>query len=90
MFNLFRTDVYHLIDGERDYQDSKDLGPTGRNDGRQKSVGDYLTVIREYVSRADTAYTVNEGDGPALEVVRKIAAVCVQCMEVHGCKPREA
>ena len=83
-----RQEVYEVIDGERLYQDNLSLGPDGRTDWREKSVGDYLTLIREYSRRADESYAGNPGDTPALHMVRKIAGICVQCLEVHGAPPR--
>jgi hypothetical protein len=82
-----RTEVYRLIDGERAYQDAL-YYVDGRTDGRQKSVGDYLTLIRAYSALADAEYTGNPGDKSALQVIRKIAGICVQAMEVHGAPPR--
>jgi len=79
-----RKIAYAAIDGERDYQDAMKVGPDGRTDGRQKSVGDYLTLIRTYSNKADAAYAGRPGDTPALHEIRKIAAIAVQCLEVHG------
>lgn len=75
-----RKFVYNAIDDERDYQDSLWCG---KND-----VSGYLTMIREYSRRADVAFTDNKGDHEALHVVRKIAALAVRCMEVHGAYKR--
>lgn len=83
-----RERVYDVIDGERAYQDAMKVGPDGRTDGRQKSVGDYLTLIRVYSAKADAAYSGSPGDVPSLHEIRKIAAIAVQCMEVHGAHPR--
>lgn len=85
---MSRSDVYQVIDKERDHQDSFKVGPDGRTDGREKSVGDYLTLIRTYSAKADAAYYGSPGDTPALHEIRKIAAICVQCMEVHGAPQR--
>jgi hypothetical protein len=87
--NMKRPDVYLAIDGERDYQDAMKVGPDGRTDGRQKSVGDYLTLIRVYSAKADSAYGGSPGDAPALHEIRKIAAIAVQCLEVHGAPSRQ-
>lgn len=85
-----RCRVYDAINGERDYQDNVvGKGPDGRTDGRQKAVGDYLTLIRTYSTRADAAYADTAGDEAALHVIRKIAGICVQAMEVHGAPTRE-
>jgi hypothetical protein len=82
-----RYEVYRAIDGERDYQDW--LG-SDRSDGMPRSVGDYLTLLRAYLAKADAAWTDNPGDRPALHVIRKIAGIAVHCMEDHGAPPREA
>jgi len=83
-----RSEVYQQVSNERDYQDSFKVGLDGRTDGKEKSVGDYLTLIRTYSSKADAAYSGNPGNTPALHEIRKIAALCVQCMEVHGAPSR--
>lgn len=83
-----RSEVYAAIDSERDYQDDMQVGPDGRTDGRQKSVGDYLTLVRVYSQKADEAYSGSPGDEAALHVIRKIAGIAVQAMEVHGAPRR--
>jgi hypothetical protein len=84
-----RSSVYQAIDGERDYQDEMQVGPDGRTDGRDKSVGDHLTLIRVYSAKADAAYSENPGDLPAIHEIRKIAALAVRCMEDHGAPARK-
>ena len=65
------------------------VGPDGRTDGLQKSVGDYLTLIRVYSARADEAYSGAPGNEPSLHMIRKVAGIAVQCLEVHGAPRRE-
>jgi hypothetical protein len=84
-----RAAAYNAIDTERDYQDAMKVGPDGRTDGFPKSVGDYLTLIRVYSARADEAYSGAPGDEPALHMIRKVAGIAVQCLEVHGAPRRE-
>jgi hypothetical protein len=82
-----RSDVYKLIDGERDYQDS--LGPDRREPRETShSVGAYVTMLSAYTHKAVLAWTENPGDRSALDVVRKIAGIAVRCMEEHGAPPR--
>lgn len=80
-----RLDVYNVIDSERNFQDrfiqDKNLNPN-------KTVGEYLTLIRTYANKADAAWTGQVGDNGALEEIRKIAAICVSCMEKHGANGR--
>lgn len=72
-----REDVYKLIDGEREYQNSKPPRPKYDED---TSVGEWLIYIRHHLSKAtESVYKLNERS--ALECVRKIAALAVACME---------
>jgi hypothetical protein len=73
-----RTEVYKLIDGERDYQDHL---PPSRTDYRNHVVGEYMIMIQSYFNRAVERWTNTNSDTEALENIRKIAAICVQCME---------
>lgn len=77
-----RNAVYKVIDGERDYQDA--MGPERTELGGGYGVSGSLVMLQEYLSRATKAWVDNPGDGPALEVVRKIAAIAVRCMEENG------
>lgn len=79
-----RQEVYKLIDGERNYQDN--LSELARY--RQKTVAEELVIIERYTRKALDAWTDNPGDEAALDVVRKIAATCIRCMEVHGAPSR--
>ena len=81
-----RAGVYEAIDSERDYQDNL---RGQRTAGKAHRVGDYLLMLNEYVARAQTAWVDVAGDRAALDVVRKIAGICVRCMENHGCSPRK-
>ena len=76
-----RKEVYSRIDTERDYQDLIWSGHT-------HEVGAYITMLRHYVTKAEQAWTENQGDTPALDVIRKITAIGVHCMEEHGVPER--
>jgi hypothetical protein len=81
-----RQEVYTIVDGERDYQDSL---PPSRTDGREHTVGEFLVMLQHYLNQAVEAWTLNPGDGAALDNVRKCAGICVKCMEVHGAPRRK-
>lgn len=81
-----RAVVYDVIDGERDYQNAL---PDSRTDGADRSVGDYIVMAERYMRKAIDAWTDNPGNGPALHQLRKVAAICVRCMEEHGAPSRE-
>jgi len=80
-----RKDVYKLIDGERDYQDQL---PPNRTSGGDHTVGDYLVMLNSYLHEANHAWTMNAGDIPALDNIRKIGAIAIRCMEDHGAPER--
>jgi hypothetical protein len=77
-----REEVYKVIDGERNYQNTKWAG-------HSHEVGAYLTMMRNYMTKAEYAWTDNNGELPALDVIRKIAAICVHCMEENGIVERK-
>lgn len=83
---MTREEVYKLIDGERDYQDDRwwDEVRHGR-----RSVDEFVLYVQGYAADAVAiASHTNDRDG-ALAAVRKIAALCVACMEQHGAPARE-
>lgn len=80
-----RQEVYAAIDTERQYQDKLS---SARTDGREKTVGEFLTMLRHYMNKADAAWTENAGDAAALEQIRKIAGISVNCMEKWGAPKR--
>lgn len=77
-----RSDVYKLIDGERDYQDKR------WPDSGASEVGSHLALIDSYIRRAIDAWSNEKGDAGGLDVIRKVAALCVRAMEMHGAPPR--
>ena len=86
-----RADVYAAIDTERNYQEQKgkELGWGAGQGASNHSIGDFLTLLRVYVGRADDAYANTVGDAEVLNVIRKIAGICVAGMERHGAPPRK-
>ena len=77
--------VYSAIDEEREYQDNL---PSTRTDGRPKTVGEYVAMMQYYQNQLVEEWTMNPGDKAALDVMRKIAAIAVHCMEDHGVEKR--
>jgi len=80
-----RSEVYLLIDGEREYQDK--LGP-GRTDGSFHSIPGHLLIMDTYYRAAVDGWTRNPGNEVALDNVRKLAATCIRCMEEEGAPAR--
>lgn len=83
---MLRKEVYTIIDSERDYQDNQPKHSIEQD--KNHSVGDWLWFIQKYVNYASDE--VNNLDTDAsLEGVRKIAALCVACMEYNETKLRK-
>lgn len=82
-----RSDVYKTIDGERDYQDKR----WGYN--KETSVAEYVLYMEDYIQKARhdlTRYSDPMGAEAALSTIRKIAGLCVACMEQHGIQERKS
>lgn len=72
-----RSNVYKLIDGEREYQNSRP--PRPKSDS-ETSVAEWLNYMQHHMLVATEAvYFLDEQE--ALESIRKIAALAVACME---------
>lgn len=85
-----RKIVFSAIDSERDYQDS--LWPEKHDPSvaNQMSIGDFILLIEEYASRARKDWTEEYApEMDALNGIRKIAGIAVNCMEQHGAPQRE-
>lgn len=74
-----RSEVYKIIDEERDYQEWRWPRPAHNH-----SITEYLVYMRHYVNKALDKVSTSDGDKVALEDVRKIAALAVACMEENG------
>lgn len=80
-----RKEVYELIDGERDYQ--AEMGAR-----RVLPIEGEMLLLSTYLRKAETVYAETFGDPgemPTMDVIRKIAAIAVRCMENHPTPPRE-
>ena len=87
---MTRQEVYKLIDGERDYQDSFISNTdNNRSEGIPHQVAGYVVMINHYVQKLNQAWTENAGCEKALDVVRKIAGIAVHCMEDYGAPERK-
>jgi hypothetical protein len=84
-----RTEVYKRLDTERDYQDLR-WSPRREKNGtpdEQKPPAEWINYIEYHISKAkESVYMLNDQD--ALAEVRKVAALAVRCIEIHGCPER--
>jgi hypothetical protein len=84
-----RKDVYKCIDGERDYQDwrwNTKQRPDNVSD-EEKPVAEWLNYIEYHLSKAKVEnYRLNHL--AVLAELRKVAALAVRALEIHGCPER--
>lgn len=81
-----RSTVYKLIDGERKYQN--EIGGAKR----VLPIEGEIILLQTYLRKAENAYTETFGDSKELstmDVIRKLAGICVRCMENHETPPRK-
>lgn len=87
-----REQVYKVIDGERDYQNSK-WSPNHMTDGvpadEGKTVAHFIVYMDDYMTRAKHEFTGSGGDRATLEELRKVVALGVACFEAHGVPERK-
>ena len=86
-----REKVYEVINGERSYQDSKwgNTLSSGRPGNGERSIDEFALYISGYSDKLK-ANASEFGDPIAkLDIVRKVAALYVACMEQHGAVKRE-
>jgi hypothetical protein len=84
-----RNDVYKRIDAERKYQDLRWSGDLRVGDvpDEEKPVAEWINYIEYHLSKAkDCNYHLKTNH--ALEEIRKVAALAVRAMEIHGCPER--
>ncbi len=82
-----RAEVYEAIDTERAYQ--LKLWSRGEADD-PLTIGEYVLLLEEYAAKARYMWSGEIApETETLEVVRKIAALGVACMEEHGAPRRQ-
>jgi len=74
-----RKNVYSLIDNERNYQDKK------WKNRDNVSISTELLIMQRHLNKAIKSHvSVNLNGRLTLDQVRKIVAVGVRCLEIHG------
>lgn len=85
-----RAEAYKAVDSERDFQDNFVLPE--RRYYQTHTLGEHILMIGQYADQARQKWTHHsdkEEVPPSLEEVRKIAALCIRCMEQHGAPLRK-
>jgi len=83
-----REEVYKIIDNERNYQDRK-WG--GKSNDEGLGINDFILYMQHYLAKAieeSVESTDSEVEEKCLEELRKVVALGIACMEVHGVPER--
>ena len=95
MAETIRRDVYDALDGERRYQDDRVAEAQAADPHyflKTHPVTAYLVFMEDYLREAlhiQARDWTPECDERTLEVVRKVTALGVACMEKHGAPRRK-
>jgi len=84
-----RIEIYNRIDGERNYQDAN-WGTRREIEGtpdEEKPVAEWVNYIEYHLSKAKERIYHLDTEG-ALHELRKVTALGVRAMEIHGCPER--
>jgi hypothetical protein len=68
--------VFDILKEEREYQDSLWTG--------KHSVGEEILLMEQYMHDARESWVKNKGDTAALDIIRKVTAMGIRCMENNG------
>jgi len=79
-----RKEVYRIIDGERDYQNTvRKANENETREDQDKCLSDFILNMEYTLNKAKTAiYTLNETE--ALALIRKVTALGVATGETFG------
>jgi len=80
-----RSDIYRILDSEREYQDQKWVNDVHR----KHEVECWILYMQHYLDEARKEATLNDDAKVSLASLRKVVALGVACFEVHGVPERK-
>lgn len=86
---LTREQAFAILCGERDYQAARGVATDGHE--HYHSIGEMLLYMDDYMTEAKHIASRTWGrraDPLTMEVIRKVTALGLACMEYHGCPER--
>lgn len=84
-----RSEVGDAVDSERDYQDAQ-MGNSKRHEGQPPMTpGEFILCMEKCLADARDVWYRPDGGKMCLDNIRKVTALGVQCMEMHGAPQRE-
>jgi hypothetical protein len=78
-----RSEAYAAIDSERAYQHA-------RWGDKPHEIDAWVTYIADYAHQLQHLATISDSEKYKLDFVRKVAGLCVACLEQHGAPQRSA
>jgi hypothetical protein len=84
-----RQQIYGIIDGEREFQDSmynphEKLTSGATRAERDRDVTSHLVLLDIYLNKAKNDWNVKGDNRPALKQIAKIGAIAVRALERAG------
>lgn len=81
-----RKEVYEAINEERNYQDNMRGNSARVKVGDNRDLGSLITLMDVYLGKTKIAFAGPHPNGKteALDVIRKVVALGVLAMELHG------
>jgi hypothetical protein len=79
-----RYEVYDAIDTERAYQDRK----WGNQADNPPPIDSFATYVAAFTNKLLATCSTSNSSTERLDAFRKVAALCVACMEHHGAPRR--
>lgn len=85
---LTRIEVYNVIDGERAYQNEQRGNAKRHEDQPAMTPGEYILCMEKCLADARDAWYKPDGGVACMQHIRKVSALGVAAMELHGAPPR--
>lgn len=83
-----RIEVYNAIDGERSYQNEQRGNAKRHEDQPAMTPGEYILCMEKCLADARDAWYKPDGGVACMQHIRKVSALGVAAMELHGAPPR--
>jgi hypothetical protein len=84
-----KNEVYNRVDGELEYQDKRWVIRREANGtpDESKPPSEWISYMQQHINDANKG-VYNLDDEEALAQIRKVAALAIRCLEIHGCPER--
>lgn len=79
---MTKSEIWFTINTERTYQNQK--WQHDEPNARPIGVAGYVLTFKHYLDEAERGWVKSTGDEEALNSIRKLAAICVACLEHNG------